>query len=230
MAAELRASLVTLARAVAHDVNNAIGAILPLAEQAREDLAVGTFDPASLSSDLGIIIDKAQLCKRIFSNMLRAGAERPGGGRVDLNALILEMMPLLEAQVAPRAVTLRADLVDGLPAVRFSRLHLERVLWNLVTNAMEAFTERGGEIVIATAPLAGRGVVMRVHDDGPGLPAEHLGRIGEPFFSTKPQGTGLGLAICRALTWQYGATFEIGSAPDRGTEASVTFPEAGAEA
>ena len=142
MAAELRASLVTLARAVAHDVNNAIGAILPLAEQAREDLAVGTVDPASLSSDLGVIIDKAHLCKRIFSNMLRAGGgERPGGGRVDLNALILEMMPLLEAQAAPRAVTLRVDLIDGLPPVRFSRLHLERVLWNLVTNAVEAFSE-----------------------------------------------------------------------------------------
>jgi signal transduction histidine kinase len=190
---------------------------------------MGAVDPASLSKDLGVIIDKAQLCKRIFSNMLRAGAERPGGGQVDLNALIVEMMPLLEAQVAPRAVTLRAELALGLPSVRFSRLHLERVLWNLVTNAMEAFEDREGEIVIGTVPMPGRGVVMHVRDDGPGLPAEHLSRIGEPFFSTKPQGTGLGLAICRTLAWQYGAKFDIGSAPVRGTEASVTFAEAGPE-
>jgi signal transduction histidine kinase len=229
MAAELRASLVTLARAVAHDVNNAIGAILPLAEQAREDVAAGSVDPAALSQDLGVIIEKAQLCKRIFSNMLRAGSERPGGGRVDLNALVLETMPLLEAQAAPRAVALRADLVDGLPAVHFSRLHLERVLWNLVTNAMEAFPRRGGAITVSTAPLPGQGAVLRVRDDGPGLPREHLVRVGEPFFSTKPNGTGLGLAICRALAWQYGATLDIDSSPGRGTEVSLTLAAAALE-
>jgi two-component system NtrC family sensor kinase len=226
MAAEMRASLVTLARAVAHDVNNAIGAILPLAEQAREDLAAGAVDPEGLFQDLGVIIDKAHLCKRIFSNMLRAGAERPGGGRVDLNALVLEMMPLLEAQAASRAIALRSDLVEGLPAVRFSRLHFERVLWNLVTNAMEALADKRGEITISTGPLHGMGAVMRVRDDGPGLPAEHLSRVGEPFFSTKPNGTGLGLAICRALAWQYGATLDIRSAPGQGTEVSVTLAEA----
>jgi two-component system, NtrC family, sensor kinase len=229
MAAELRASLVTLARAVAHDVNNAIGAILPLAEQAREDLATGTVDAAALAQDLGLIIDKAHLCKRIFSNMLRAGAERPGGGRVDLNALVLETMPLLEAQAAPRAVEIRADLVDGLPPVRFSRLHLERVLWNLVTNSMEAFPDRGGAVTISTQPVHGLGAMVRVRDDGPGLLPEHLVRVGEPFFSTKPNGTGLGLAICRALAWQYGGTLDIKSAPGEGTEVSLTLAVAAPE-
>ena len=157
MAAEMRASLVTLARAVAHDVNNAIGAILPLAEQAREEVAAGAIDRESLVQDFGVIIDKAHLCKRIFDNMLRAGAERPGGGHVDLNAAILEMMPLLEAQAAPRTVSLRAELAENLPPVRISRLHLDRVLWNLVTNAVEAFTEDAGRVTVSTAPAPARG-------------------------------------------------------------------------
>jgi signal transduction histidine kinase len=229
MAAELRASLVTLARAVAHDVNNAIGAILPLAEQAREDLAAGTVDPDSLGQDLGVIIEKAHLCKRIFSNMLRTGAERPGGGEVDLNTLVHEMMPLLEAQAAPRTVALRAELAEGLPAVRFSRLHLERVLWNLVTNAMEALAEKGGRVTISTSSLPGAQVLLLVRDDGPGLPAEHLSRVGEPFFSTKPNGTGLGLAICRALVRQYGATLDLGIAAGGGTEVRVALAPSGPE-
>jgi signal transduction histidine kinase len=226
MAAELRASLVTLARAVAHDVNNAIGAILPLAEQAREDVNAGRIDPEALGQDLQVIIDKAQLCKRIFSNMLRAGSERPGGGQLDLNLAVREMMPLLEAQAAPRAIALRAELADDLPPVRFSRLHLDRVLWNLVTNAMEAVAEKAGAITVSTAVAPGVGAVMRIRDDGPGLAPELLGRIGEPFFSTKPNGTGLGLAICRALARQYGGTLDFASAPGRGTEVSVSLAAA----
>jgi two-component system, NtrC family, sensor kinase len=226
MAAEMRASLVTLARAVAHDVNNAIGAILPLAEQAREEVAAGSVDRESLAQDLGVIIDKAHLCKRIFDNMLRAGAARPGGGGVDLNAAILEMMPLLEAQAAPRTVSLRAELAENLPAVRISRLHLDRVLWNLVTNAVEAFAEDAGRVTVSTAPAPGPGAVMRVRDDGPGLSPEHLSRVGEPFFSTKPNGTGLGLAICRALARQYGGSLDMVSALGQGTEVSVTLAAA----
>jgi len=226
MAAELRASLVTLARAVAHDVNNAIGAILPMAEQAREDVAAGRIDREALCQDLQVIIDKAQLCKRIFSNMLRAGSERPGGGRLDLNLAVREMMPLLEAQAAPRSIALRADLADELPPVHFSRHHLDRVLWNLVTNAMEAVAEKAGRITVTTSRAGGSGAVIRIRDDGPGVAPEVLGRLGEPFFSTKPNGTGLGLAICRALTRQYGGTLEFASAPGRGTEVSVSLAAA----
>ena len=78
--AEMRAGLVTLARAVAHDVNNAIGCILPLADQAREDLREGRVDPAELAKDLDVIMEKATLCKRIFANMLKAGSDRSADG------------------------------------------------------------------------------------------------------------------------------------------------------
>jgi signal transduction histidine kinase len=67
---------------------------------------------------------------------------------------------------------------------------------------------------------------MRVRDDGPGLRPEHLSRVGEPFFSTKPNGTGLGLAICRALARQYGGNLDMVSALGQGTEVSVTLAAA----
>src|SRR4029079_10212397 len=67
--AELKATLVTLASAVAHDVNNAVGTILPLVQQVRDDLAHGVLDPGVLDQDLEVVLEKAQLCQRIFSNM-----------------------------------------------------------------------------------------------------------------------------------------------------------------
>ncbi len=72
--AENRAGLVTLARAVAHDVNNAIGSLLPLAEQVRDDLSTGAVETKTLVEDMDVVIDKATLCKRIFSNMMKLGS------------------------------------------------------------------------------------------------------------------------------------------------------------
>jgi two-component system, NtrC family, sensor kinase len=217
MQAEIRAGLVTLARAVAHDVNNAIGAVLPLAEQAREDLREGRVDPHALAQDLDLIIDKAALCKRIFSNMLRVAGKRTGGGPVDLRQIVEEMMPIFESQTAAAGISIELDIASGLPCVRFSKHHLERVLWNLVTNAIEAMGRRHGRVRIEGRSGAGGGVELSVIDDGPGIEADLLAKVVEPFFTTKPNGTGLGLSLARSLVWQNDGDLEIASEPGSGT-------------
>src|SRR6185295_8902311 len=96
--AEVKASLVTLARVVAHDVNNAVGAILPLAQQMQDDLRLGDFLREEAEEDLAVIVDRAQFCKRIFANMLRAGSiGRLGEGLVDLNRSVRETVSFFEA-------------------------------------------------------------------------------------------------------------------------------------
>jgi signal transduction histidine kinase len=221
--AEVRAGLVTLARAIAHDVNNAMGSLLPLAEQVREDLRLGAADDATLVRDMDVVIEKASLCKRIFANMLKLGAARPGGGPIDVHAVVREMLPILNAQVGGRA-TLSLDLAEALPVVTFSRPHLERVLWNLVTNAADALSTAGGDVVVRTRLVPDEGVHLSVVDDGPGIPEDVLGRVMEPFFTTKENGSGLGLSICRALAWQGGGDLRIHSKVPEGTEAVLVLP------
>jgi signal transduction histidine kinase len=221
--AESRAGFVTLARAIAHDLNNAMGSLLPLAEQVREDLRRGAADTATLVRDMDVVIEKAILCKRIFANMLKLGAARPGGGPVDVQAVVREMLPVLNAQVG-RGTTLSLDLAESLPAVRFSRPQLERVLWNLVMNAADALSGRGGDVVIRTRLVPGEGVHLAVVDDGPGIPEELLSRVMEPFFTTKENGSGLGLSICRSLAWQGGGDLRIRSKAPEGTEAILVLP------
>ena len=226
MQAEIRAGLVTLARAVAHDVNNAIGAILPLAEQAREDLREGRVEPQALAQDLDLIIDKAALCKRIFSNMLRVAGKRAGGGPVALRSVIEEMMPIFESQAATSNVKLELDVPEGLPCVRFSKHHLERVLWNLVTNAIEAMGRRVGRVVIRGRPGDGAEVELAVIDDGPGIDPEHLSKVVEPFFTTKPNGTGLGLSTVRSLLNGVGGSVRAEATPNEGTTFTIEIPAA----
>jgi signal transduction histidine kinase len=229
--AEIRAGLAVLARAVAHDVNNALGAILPVAQQLRADAAAARLDPAAVASDLDVIVDNALLCRRIFSNMLRLGAEPAAAGPLDVNRALADLEPILAAQARPRAIELVFDLAPALPAARMARPHFERIAWNLVTNAAEALGGSAGaaglRVVVATR-AAPDGVVFTVADNGPGIPPERLARVSEPFFTTKADGTGLGLAICRSLAWQSGGRLEIASEPGQGTRVEVHLPAAAA--
>lgn len=231
--AELKATLVTLASAVAHDVNNAVGTILPLVQQVREDLAGGALDLCVLDQDLEVVLEKALLCQRIFSNMLRvARAGRGTDGAVDLNQVVLETLPFVQGQAQRRGVETVLDLADHLAPVRFSRQDLQHIVLNLVTNSLEALAEKtvpGGKVSLATQIEDGR-ALLKVEDDGPGIRPDLLEKVQEPFFSTKQGGTGLGLAVCRALAWQNGGRMEIDSVPGRGTRVTVALRLASDEA
>lgn len=227
--AEVRAGLSVLARAVAHDVNNAMGALLPLAQQARDDVARGEIDRDTLAGDLDQIIGNARLCKRIFGNMLRLGLERDGSGPLNVNRAVEEMLPLLEPQLRRGGVELRLELAPELPQVRFSQHHFERIVWNLVRNALEAMAGADGRLTLASRARPGGGVVLAVSDSGPGIPPEEIERVAEPFYTTKSQGTGLGLAICRSLAWHNGGSFRIASAAGRGTTVEIGLPAAAEE-
>jgi two-component system NtrC family sensor kinase len=225
--AELKATLVTLANAVAHDVNNAMGTILPLVQQVREDLRGEAFDPQMLGRDLDLVVEKAQLCKRIFANMLRvAGAGRAGDGAVDVNQVVQDTVPFFHGQALRRGIETVLNLAEGLPPVRFSRNDLQHIVLNLVNNSLEAMEEQGSRIVIMTREEDG-GAVLLVEDDGPGIRPDLMEKVQEPFFSTKSGGTGLGLAICRALAWQNGGRLEIGSRPGEGTRVTMEMRLAG---
>src|SRR6185295_18789666 len=225
--AEMKATLVTLASAVAHDVNNAVGTILPLAQQILEDLKHGEADTELLGRDLELIVEKARLCKRIFGNMLRvARAERTGDRTVDVNQVVRETVPFFHGQAARRGIETVLDLKEELPPIRFSRNDLQHIVLNLVSNSLEAMAEKGSRVVISTRQHDGT-AFLAVADDGPGIRSDLLDQVQEPFFSTKHGGVGLGLAICRSLAWQNGGGFEIDSVPGEGTRVVVELRLAG---
>ncbi len=228
--AELKATLVTLASAVAHDVNNAVGTILPLAQQVRADLTQTEHDPHVLTQDLDVIIEKSQLCQRIFANMLRvARSGRTGDGPVDVNRVVRETLPFFQGQALRSGIEPVLDLAEGLPPVRFSRHDLQHIVLNLVSNSLEAMAGQGSRVVISTREEEGN-AVLRVDDDGPGIRSELLEKVQEPFFSTKHGGTGLGLALCRAMAWQNNGRLDIDSAPGHGTRVTVEMRLAREEA
>jgi signal transduction histidine kinase len=114
-----------------------------------------------------------------------------------------------------------------LPLVRVDVEQLKEVLANLMVNACEAMAP-GGAITIEEEvdlrPQQGHAAVIRVRDNGPGIPAHLLGKIFQPFFSTKEQGTGLGLSIAQRIIADHGGHLEVESSEGQGAVFTITLP------
>src|SRR5439155_11253896 len=103
----------------------------------------------------------------------------------------------------------------------------KQVMLHLIMNAVEAMSEmRDGprQLLIRTDTNESRGIVVAVHDSGPGLKSEELLRLFTPFYTTKPQGMGMGLAICRSIIEAHGGRLWATANLDRGATFQFTLP------
>jgi signal transduction histidine kinase len=157
-----------------------------------------------------------------FTYMDRASSPEP----VDLAKGLGDTLAVMAAKARTKSASLTVDLPRDLPRVLGFGGELNQVWANLVDNALDAIAE-GGHVAVA-ARADGPKVVVRVTDDGPGIPPDVMSRIFDPFFTTKPvgEGTGLGLDIVRRLLDRNDGLIDVRSEPGR-TEFRVTLPAAG---
>ncbi len=217
---ERRAALAHLARGVAHDVNNALGAVLPLVQQIRAELEEGQLDPERLRVDLEQIERSVDTGRRIFSGMLRwaKGGVSPAASS-DPGRAIKNACGVLESAMTRAGVRLDLEIPEDLPPVDGRLSEMEQLFLNLASNAVEAMP-RGGRLRI-TARTEGRDVWIEVIDTGHGIPADLLPHVDKPFVTTKEGGTGLGLPTCRSILVGVGGDLVISSDIDAGTRVIV---------
>jgi signal transduction histidine kinase len=223
--AERKHAMADLARSVSHDVNNALGSMLPLIQQMQADLRSGELVPNVFAEDLEQVQKSLQVCRRIFGGMLtfsRNAARRSGYGQV--RRAIETTSAILKYGMSRSAIELLVNVPDDIPDVACSQSDLEQVFLNLLTNAREA-TPHSGRIMV-NVRADGRLVEISIADTGCGIAREHLPRVLEPFFTTKPHGNGLGLSICRSVLWESDGTLTIQSEPGNGTAIRVLIPQA----
>jgi two-component system, NtrC family, sensor kinase len=223
--AERKNAMADLARSVSHDLNNALGSMLPLIQQMQADLRGGAVTPVVFAEDLEHVQKALQVCRRIFGGMLtfsRNAARRGSYGHV--RRAMETASAILKYGMSRSAIELHLNVPDEIPEVACSQSDLEQVFLNLLTNAREA-TPVGGRITV-TVRSVDRFVEIAIADSGCGISSENLPRVLEPFFTTKEKGSGLGLSICRSVLWEVDGTLTIESEPGKGTEVRVLVPAA----
>ncbi|MEM7351004.1 MAG: ATP-binding protein [Acidobacteriota bacterium] len=220
---ERKHALANLTRGITHDVNNAVGAMLPLVQQMRQDAREGEVHPETLVEDLQSLETSLRTCRRIFGGMLAiARGSGQGVGHGNPRRAIDGALSVLGDSLKRRSVDVVLELPQELPTIRGSQGDLTQLFLNLIANARDAMPE-GGKLRIA-AENGGEALRVSVQDTGTGIPETMLDRVSEPFFTTKAEGNGLGLSICRSILWDIGGEMEIDTAEGQGTRLSLSLP------
>jgi nitrogen-specific signal transduction histidine kinase/CheY-like chemotaxis protein len=232
-------SLGVLAGGIAHDFNNILTAII-----GNADLALMKLPPESPAFDN---LRNIELAAAKAADLAKQMLAYSGKGKfvieqISLNKLIEEMLNMLEVSISKKA-TLRLNLYQNLPAVDVDATQIHQIIMNLVINASEAIGDKSGVIAITTGCLScdrrylrdvwldenitpGLYVYLEVADTGCGIDKATLGKIFEPFYTTKFTGRGLGLAAVMGIVRGHKGAIKVYSEPNKGTTFKVLLPAA----
>jgi signal transduction histidine kinase len=143
---------------------------------------------------------------------------------LDLTESIQEALVLIDIEAERHEVSVGTELAAGLPSVQADRVQLQQVVLNLVMNgidAMKAVTDRPRELLIKSQPHESGEVLVAVQDSGIGVDQQNMGRLFEPFYTTKPEGMGLGSRISRSIIEAHGG--RLWATPNAGPGVTVQF-------
>jgi signal transduction histidine kinase len=211
--------------AVSHAIKNILQGLRGGADAVEMSIARG--DLAMARQGWPILARNLDRISALTLNMLAWSRERPLDREpTDLNALIREVAASVTSESRRIGATVEVSLDDALPQAHVDPTAIHQALINLILNAIEAVPAKGGRIRISSAvSAAGDHAVIRVDDNGPGIPAEIRDRLFQPFVSSKGQrGTGLGLAVTRMLVVAHGGTITHVDAPSGGTRMEISLP------
>jgi len=214
---------------LAHELNQPLTAILTNAQAARQNLAAKRLEEPEAEEILQEIVAAAtragDVIRRVRTWLTR---DQPVMQDLDINQIVCDVERLLHSELIIRHVVLTLDLDPGLPPVSADRVQLQQVIMNLALNGIEAMHDRtnGNRQLTITTSLAGRNVLIAVRDAGTGIHPDHMDRLFDPFFSTKPAGLGVGLRICWSIVTAHGGRIWAQNNPDAGATFSFTLPPA----
>ena len=224
LVAERKATVGRLSLKVAHEVRNPIAAIELNAEMLQEIVSgQGGAAAEEAVSLVSALRDQVNTLDGLTEEYLAfARFPKPHFEEESINHLLQELADFVRPVATRQGLTLHVEVDPEVPLMEIDRALLRQAVLNLVKNGLEALS-RGGALTI-TSRLVGDQVEIAVVDTGPGISREVAARLGEPFFTTKPQGTGLGLSIVRQITEEHGGELTWSSTPGAGTTFTIRVP------
>ncbi|MDR3553965.1 MAG: PAS domain S-box protein [Syntrophobacteraceae bacterium] len=232
-------SLARMGGAIAHHFNNMLGIVIGNLELALLDLPPNSQDRASIAEAMRASRRAVELSRLMLTYL---GQDIGIPAPLNLAELCRHSLPLLNGLV-PRHVNLRAEFpTDRTIIIRADELRVRRILSNLVLNAAEAIGDLGGEITLAVYSIPAAKIpssplypltwepkdeayaCLSISDTGPGMDADTLDRLFDPFFSTKFTGRGLGLAVVLGLVSAYDGAISVESSSGQGTLFKLFLP------
>ena len=227
---EKMSSIGVLATGIAHEINNPLTSVAGYAEallrRFRDEPTLGNDRRLSeFPKYLEVIVREAYHCKGIIGSLLNFGRKSDAQiSRVNINALLIEIVELVKHQPNYENIELTTRLKDNISAINADPSGLRQVFMNLLINACHA-VRGGGRIDISTTHK-NRAIHVQVRDTGCGIAQDVIGCIWDPFFTTKEvgEGVGLGLALSYNIVKRHGGEIKVESRVGKGTKFTVQLP------
>jgi PAS domain S-box-containing protein len=216
-----------LAAALAHELNQPLGAILRNAEAAELFLQASPPDLEEVNAILADIRKDDRRAGDVIDRM-RALLKRrePQWSDLDLTVLVEDVASLVRPDAETRKITVALEPAPGVLGVLGDRVQLQQVLLNLLLNALDGVggSDRKYRRIIVSSRCADGQAEIAVSDTGDGISPENLKHLFEPFFTTKPNGMGMGLAISQTIIQAHGGRITATNNPDGGATFVITLP------
>ena len=217
-------ALTLLAAGVAHEIGNPLNSLhihLQLMERKVQELA----GPARSELQQSIDVARAEISRldSIVTQFLRAiRPSKPQLSPENINVIVEEAVRFFGPEIKDRDMVVEQELRSDLPRLQVDRDQMKQAFYNVVKNSLEAMKRRG--ILRIRTDMDATHVIVSFTDTGGGISADNLGRIFEPYFTTKTAGTGLGLLIVRRIIREHGGELAIESSEGRGVTLTIRLP------
>lgn len=218
---EKLSALGRMAAGIAHEINNPLAGILLFSTNMLKKVP----PDGPLKEGLELIVQETIRCKRIIQELLEFSREsEPQIAPANLNEILEKALRILENEFRLRHIRLEKHLAE-LPEIPLDKDQMEQVFVNLILNAIQATDEQGLVTVSSYVTPGQDRVKCDITDTGCGIPAEHMSKIFEPFFSTKAKGTGLGLAVSYGIVRKHEGSIHVTGGPGgKGSKFTVAIP------
>jgi PAS domain S-box-containing protein len=223
-----RLTMGALSASITHEISQPIAAMAANANAALRWLVRTTPDLDETRLALQRIVHDGQVATDVIKGiraMFKADAETRAS--VHLNALMREVLVLAQGERPNQPIEVHTELDESLPPVTADRVQLRQVMFNLVTNAIDAMDSVVGRnrILRVKSELSGSdGIIVTVEDSDTGIAPENIDRIFDTFFTTKTNGMGMGLAICRSIVESHGGTLSASPGYPHGATFRIVLP------
>jgi PAS domain S-box-containing protein len=211
---------------IAHEINQPLGAIVANAGAGLRWLARSPPDLAEVRESIEQIVREGQRAADVVQSVRSMFKSRDlERAPINLNRLIDQVLALVQGTLQRNGIVVRTDLDERPASVTGSPVQLQQVLFNLVSNAIEAMDSVAERAILIQTKVEESGdVQVTVEDSGSGIDPKNMDRIFGSFFTTKPNGMGMGLSICRSIIESHGGRLWVTSGASRGAIFRFTLP------